>query len=39
MIPTLEPEAKYIHPLARFVTKEAIAKVRAPNLCRGKSRN
>lgn len=25
MIPTLESEAKYIHPLARFVTKEAIA--------------
>lgn len=25
MIPTLETEAKSIHPLARFVTKEAIA--------------
>lgn len=25
MIPILEAEAKYIHPLARFVTKEAIA--------------
>lgn len=25
MIPTQQPEAKYIHPLARFVTKEAIA--------------
>jgi len=25
MIPTLETEAKYIHPLARFVTPEAIA--------------